>query len=127
MVGVFAAGRILNARTAHSQLIGGMAWGIGMALTEHGDWDPVGGDIANHDLATYHVPVDADVREVHAEWVDEPGEDLTPLGGKGLGEIGIVGAAAAIANAVFDATGVRVRDLPIQPDALIARLPARFA
>jgi xanthine dehydrogenase YagR molybdenum-binding subunit len=126
MLGVFAAGRILNARTAHSQLIGGMTWGIGMALTESAEIDPVFGDVANPDFALYHVAACADVRELEGEWLDEPGEDLTPLGGKGLGELGIVGAAAAIANAVHDATGVRVRELPIRPDSLIAALPARF-
>ncbi|WP_258370191.1 MULTISPECIES: xanthine dehydrogenase family protein molybdopterin-binding subunit [unclassified Curtobacterium] len=125
MVGVFAAGRIYNARTARAQLVGGMTWGIGMALHEDAEIDPVAGDIGNHDLATYHVATNADVESIHAEWLDEPGEDLTPLGGKGIGEIGIVGAAAALANAVWDATGVRVRRLPIRPDALVDRMPAR--
>jgi xanthine dehydrogenase YagR molybdenum-binding subunit len=77
------------------------------------------GDFVNHDLADYHVPVCADVRSIDAIWVDERDDDLNPMGSKGIGEIGIVGAAAAVANAVHHATGIRVRDLPIRLDRLI--------
>ncbi|MCD9198738.1 molybdopterin-dependent oxidoreductase [Aeromicrobium wangtongii] len=125
MVGVFAAGRILNARTARSQLIGGMTMGVSMALHEHGVMDERRGDYANHDLATYHVAACADIPDIHVEWLEEHDEHLNPVGGKGIGEIGIVGSAAAVANAVWHATGVRVRDLPVQPDALVGRLPHR--
>ena len=119
MLGVFAAGRIVNPVTARSQLIGGMTMGIGMALMEESVLDREFGDYLNKDLAQYHVPVHADVGEVDAEWLDEDDQDATPIGTKGIGEIGIVGAAAAIGNAVHDATGVRFRSLPIQLDALV--------
>jgi xanthine dehydrogenase YagR molybdenum-binding subunit len=125
MVGVFAAGRILNPRTARSQLIGGMTMGLSMALHEQGHVDPVLGDYANHDLATYHVAAHADVPRIEVEWLDEDDDELGPTRNKGVGEIGIVGAAAAVANAVHHATGIRVRDLPIQPDSLVADLPDR--
>ena len=125
MLGVFAAGRILNSRTARSQFIGGMTMGASMALHEHGVMDGVRGDYANHDLATYHVAACADIPDIHVEWLDEHDDQLNPVGGKGIGEIGNVGAAAAIANAVWHATGIRVRDLPIQPDSLVAGLPFR--
>ncbi|MFD4504134.1 xanthine dehydrogenase family protein molybdopterin-binding subunit [Streptomyces sp. NPDC058457] len=125
MVGVFAAGRILNARTARSQFLGGMVMGLSMALHEAGVLDPGYGDYANHDFATYHIATNADTLDIKAEWLDETDPDVSPLGGKGIGEIGIVGTAAAVANAVWHATGVRVRDLPVQPDALlVAGLPA---
>ncbi|THG31742.1 xanthine dehydrogenase family protein molybdopterin-binding subunit [Naasia lichenicola] len=126
MVGVFAAGRIMNPRLARSQFIGAMTMGLGMALHEVGELDTVLGDYANHDFATYHIPACADVKDIRVEWLDEEDTHLSPMGGKGIGEIGIVGAAAAVANAVAHATGIRVRDLPIQPDKLIADLPARF-
>jgi len=99
-------------------LIGGMTMGVGMALMEQSVMDPRFGDFVNHDLADYHVPVCADVRDIDATWIDERDDDLNPMGSKGIGEIGIVGAAAAVANAVHHATGVRVRDLPITPDRL---------
>ena len=121
LLGVFAAGRIVNAKTARSQFIGGMTMGLGMALLEESVLDPRFGDYANHDLASYHVPVCADVEEIGAAWIDEDDPHLNPVGAKGIGEIGIVGTAAAIANAVHHATGIRVRDLPIRPDKLIAR------
>lgn len=126
MLGVFAAGRIMNARTARSQLLGGMTMGLSMALHEIGQLDPVFGDYANHDLATYHIAANADVADLRVEWLDEDDDNLAPMGGKGIGEIGIVGSASAVVNAVFHATGIRVRDLPVQPDKLIAKLPARF-
>jgi xanthine dehydrogenase YagR molybdenum-binding subunit len=122
MLGVFAAGRIINAKTARSQLIGGMTMGLGMALLEESTLDPRFGDYVNHDLATYHVPVCADVQDIEAVWIDEHDPHLNPMGAKGIGEIGIVGAAAAVANAVRHATGVRFRKLPINLDKLITAL-----
>jgi xanthine dehydrogenase YagR molybdenum-binding subunit len=119
LLSVFAVGRIVNPKTARSQLIGGMTMGLGMALHEESVLDPVFGDYVNHDLATYHVPACADVREIEAVWVDEDDPHVNPLGVKGIGEIGIVGTAAAIANAVHHATGIRVRALPIRPDRLL--------
>lgn len=123
MTGVFAAGRIVNARTARSQFIGGMTMGLSMALFEEGVMDAGFGDYANHDLAQYHVAACADVGRMDVTWVDEIDEHLNPMGIKGIGEIGIVGAAAAVANAVHHATGVRVRDLPVHVEDLLAGLP----
>jgi xanthine dehydrogenase YagR molybdenum-binding subunit len=119
LLGVFAAGRIINATTARSQLIGAMTMGLGMALLEESLLDPRFGDYVNHDLASYHVPVSADVEEIEAVWIEEDDPRVNPIGAKGIGEIGIVGTAAAIANAVHHATGIRIRDLPIRPDKLI--------
>ncbi|MBE8992422.1 xanthine dehydrogenase family protein molybdopterin-binding subunit [Nostoc sp. LEGE 12450] len=117
-VGSFGVGRILNAKTANSQLIGGIVYGIGMALMEHTIIDPNLGRVVNHDLAEYHVPVNADVPDIEVLFVDEHDPHINPLGVKGIGEIGITGTAAAIANAVYHATGKRVRDLPITLDKL---------
>ncbi|RCG23740.1 xanthine dehydrogenase family protein molybdopterin-binding subunit [Streptomyces diacarni] len=116
MLGVFAAGRILNARTARSQFIGGMTMGLGMALTEHSSLDARLGGFVQKDLAGYHVPANADVPDLDAHWIEEHDPHLNPVGGKGIGEIGIVGTPAAIANAVHHATGQRLRDLPLTPD-----------
>ncbi len=121
MVGVFAVGRVLNAATARSQLIGGMTWGLSMALLEESVLDARYGEYVNADLGEYHVAVNADVGEIDAGWIDEDDPYVSPMGAKGVGEIGIVGAAAAIANAVHHATGVRIRDLPITLDKLLAR------
>ena len=121
-VGAFGAGRILNPKTAHSQLLGGVVWGIGMALHEETQLDPHLGRIVNADLSEYHIPVSADIPgspEMDLFFVDEEDAQVNPLGVKGVGEIGTVGAAAAIANAVYHATGKRVRDLPITPDKLL--------
>ena len=118
-LGVFACGRILNPKTGRSQFIGGMTMGIGMALMEESTMDAQLGAWVNHDLAMYHVPVNADIRSIDAVWLDEDDPHVNPMGAKGIGEIGIVGTAAAVANAVFDATGTRVRDLPITPDKLL--------
>jgi xanthine dehydrogenase YagR molybdenum-binding subunit len=93
--------------------------GLGMALLEESVLDPRFGDYLNNDLASYHVPVNADVEDLDALWVDEHDPLVNPIGAKGIGEIGIVGTAAAIANAVHHATGIRIRDLPIRPDKLI--------
>jgi xanthine dehydrogenase YagR molybdenum-binding subunit len=118
VVNAVAAGRILNAKTAHSQIMGSVVWGIGMALHEETVFDHKFGRIMNANIAEYHVPVNADVQDIKVIFVDEPDEIINPLGIKGLGEIGIVGVAAAIANAVYHATGKRVRDLPITLDKL---------
>jgi xanthine dehydrogenase YagR molybdenum-binding subunit len=125
MLGVFAAGRILNALTARSQFIGGMTMGFSMALLEESVLDREFGNYLNHDLAQYHVPVNADVRDIDAIWVEEHDEHLNPMGSKGIGEIGIVGTAAAVANAVYHATGARFRELPIRPDRVLAALEQR--
>lgn len=118
MLGVFAAGRIVNPLTARGQLVGGMAWGISMALHEEAVRDPASGGLYGADLAGYHVATHADVPAIEADWVDDPDPD-DPVGIKGIGEIGIVGAAAAVANAVWHATGVRHRNLPIRPDRVL--------
>jgi xanthine dehydrogenase YagR molybdenum-binding subunit len=121
LLGVFAAGRILNARTARSQLVGGMTMGLSMALHEESVMDGRFGDYVNHDFASYHVAACADVVDIEADWIDEDDPHLNPMGAKGIGEIGIVGTAAAVANAVHHATGIRIRDLPIRPDKLLDR------
>src|SRR5262249_12428893 len=114
-----AAGRILNPKTARSQVLGGIVWGIGMALTEESVLDRTFGRFVNHNLAEYHVPVNADIGDLDVIFVDERDEIVNPLGAKGLGEIGVVGVAAAIANAVYHATGRRVRELPITLDKVM--------
>jgi xanthine dehydrogenase YagR molybdenum-binding subunit len=119
VVSAVAAGRILNTKTAHSQIMGGVVWGIGMALHEKTVYDHRFGRIMNANIAEYHVPVNADVYDINVIFVDEPDEIVNPMGIKGLGEIGIVGVAAAIANAAYHATGKRVRDLPITLDKLL--------
>jgi xanthine dehydrogenase YagR molybdenum-binding subunit len=122
LLGVFAAGRILNPRTARSQFIGGMTMGMAMALLEESSMDAEFGDYLNHDLAQYHVPVAADLPHVEAHWIDEEDPHLNPMGSKGIGEIGIVGTAAAVTNALYHATGVRFRDLPVLPDRIVEAL-----
>jgi xanthine dehydrogenase YagR molybdenum-binding subunit len=119
VVSAVAAGRILNTKTASSQILGGVVWGIGMALHEETLVDHTFGRIMNANIAEYHVPVNADIHDIEVIFVDEPDDSINPLGIKGLGEIGIVGVAAAIANAVYHATGKRVRDLPITLDKLL--------
>jgi xanthine dehydrogenase YagR molybdenum-binding subunit len=118
-VGAFASGRILNAKTARSQYIGGMVFGMGMALTEHTRYDDRTARIMTANLGDYLLPVHADVPAIEAYIVPEEDANVNPVGVKGIGEIGITGAAAAIANAVYHATGIRVRELPITPDKLI--------
>ncbi len=120
LLGAFAAGRILNPRTARSQFVGGMTWGLSMALHEASVIDREFGDYLNHDFAQYHVAACADVLDIDAFWVDDEDPNLNPMGSKGIGEIGIVGTAAAIANAVHHATGKRLRDLPITPAKLVS-------
>ncbi|GAA3046804.1 xanthine dehydrogenase family protein molybdopterin-binding subunit [Streptomyces glomeratus] len=119
MLGIFAAGRVVNPLTARSQFLGGMIWGISMALHEEAVRDPASGGHVGADLAGYHVATHADVPLIEADWIDDPDPD-DPVGIKGIGEIGIVGAAAAIANAVWHATGVRHRSLPIRPDRVLS-------
>jgi xanthine dehydrogenase YagR molybdenum-binding subunit len=119
MLGIFAAGRIVNPLTARNQLVGGMIWGISMALHEEAVRDRVSGGHVGADLASYHVATHADVPRIEADWVEDS-DPNDPVGIKGIGEIGIVGAAAAIANAVWHATGVRHRSLPIRPDRVLA-------
>lgn len=119
VVSAIAGGKILNPKTARSQIIGGMTWGIGMALEEEGMMDDRNGRIINANLAEYHVAVHADVQELEVIFVPEPDEIVNPLGAKGLGEIGIVGVAAAISNAIYNATGKRVRELPITLDKVL--------
>jgi xanthine dehydrogenase YagR molybdenum-binding subunit len=118
VVSAIAAGRILNTKTATSQIMGGVVWGIGMALHEETLIDHALGRIMNPNIAEYHVPVNADVHDIKVIFVEEPDESINPLGIKGVGEIGIVGVAAAIANAIYHATGKRVRELPITLDKL---------
>jgi xanthine dehydrogenase YagR molybdenum-binding subunit len=124
MLGVFAAGRILNEKTARSQCLGGMTFGIGAALTEDLVHDPRSGRVVNHDLAEYHVPVNADVPKLDVVFLKERDIHANPIHAKGIGELGICGAGAAIANAIYNATGARVRDFPITLDKLLTALPA---
>ncbi len=119
IVSAVAAGRIINPKTAKSQVMGGAVWGVGMALEEEALTDHVLGRYMNHDLSEYHVPVNADIGDIDVIFVDEHDEFVNPLGAKGVGEIGIVGVPAAIANAIHHATGVRVRDLPITVDKIL--------
>lgn len=118
-LGTYGAGRILNPKTARSQMIGGIIMGIGMALHEETVVDDRYGHFVNHNLGEYHVPVHADIPAIEAFFVEENDPHVNPLGVKGVGEIGIVGVAAAVANAVYHATGKRIRDLPITPDKLL--------
>lgn len=119
VVNAVAAGRIINPKTARSQILGGVVMGIGMALHEETFADVKLGRWINHNYAEYHVPANADIQDIEVIFVDEPDPEVTPLGVKGLGEIGIVGTAAAVANAIYHATGKRVRSLPITIDKLL--------
>ncbi|MER9139507.1 xanthine dehydrogenase family protein molybdopterin-binding subunit [Mesorhizobium sp. M0830] len=120
---VIGAGRILNPKTARSQIIGGMSWGIGAALMEETVLDRRHGHFVNHDLAEYHVPVNADIGAMEVVFLEEHDDKANPLGAKGLGELGVCGAGAAVANAVYNATGVRVREFPITLDKVLPGLP----
>jgi xanthine dehydrogenase YagR molybdenum-binding subunit len=122
MTGAFAPGRVLNPRTARSQLIGGMLWGMSQALLEGTRMDTGLGRWANASLGDYLVPVNADAPDVDVELIEVRDDVVSPLGVKGVGEIGQVGAAAAIANAVYHATGYRARELPIAVEHLLAHL-----
>ncbi len=116
---VTGAGTILNPKTARSQIIGGNVWGIGMALTEESVVDPRWGNFVTRSFADYHVPSNLDIGALDAIFIKEDDQRANKLGVKGIGEVGIVGVAAAVANAVFNATGKRVRELPITPDKLL--------
>jgi xanthine dehydrogenase YagR molybdenum-binding subunit len=125
MLGVFTAGRVLNAKTARSQAIGGMVFGIGAALHEAMTLDPRFGYFVNHDLAEYHVPVHADIPAIDAMFLAELDNQSNPLKSKGIGELGICGAGASVANAIYNACGARIRDYPITLDKLLSKLPVR--
>ncbi|MFC8383325.1 xanthine dehydrogenase family protein molybdopterin-binding subunit [Nocardia sp. NPDC057272] len=122
VVSVFGAGRIINPRMARSQFIGAVTMGLSMALFEQSEFDPRLGAVVNHDLAGYHIPVNADIGEIDVSWIDEHDPHLNPMGSKGIGEIGIVGSAAAVGNAIHHATGVRVRHVPIHLEDLLGAL-----
>jgi xanthine dehydrogenase YagR molybdenum-binding subunit len=113
------AGKIVNEQTAQSQIIGAVVGGIGMSLMEEGVIDHRFGRWVNNNFADYHVPVQADVPHVEVYFVNKPDPVLNPMGSKGIGEVGLVGFAAAVTNAIYHATGKRVRDLPVTPDKLI--------
>jgi xanthine dehydrogenase YagR molybdenum-binding subunit len=119
IVNAVAAGKIINPKTARSQILGGVVMALGSALAEETFIDHAFGRFMNHNFAEYHVPVNADIKDIDVIFVDEPDELTNDLGVKGLGEIGIVGTGAAVANAVFHATGVRVRSLPITMDKIV--------
>jgi xanthine dehydrogenase YagR molybdenum-binding subunit len=123
MLGVFAAGRVFNAKTARSQLLGGMTWGASAALLESAGIDRRAGAFVNRDLAEYLVPVNADIPDIDAVLLDGFDARANELGAKGLGELGNCGANAAVSNAVFNATGIRVRDFPITLEKLLPGLP----
>jgi xanthine dehydrogenase YagR molybdenum-binding subunit len=125
MLGVFTAGRVLNAKTARSQAIGGMVFGVGAALEEGMTLDPRFGYFVNRDLAEYLVPVHADIPAIDAIFLAELDNESNPLKSKGIGELGICGAGASIANAVYNACGVRIRDYPITLDKVIAKMPVQ--
>lgn len=124
MLSVIGAGRILNPKTARSQIIGGMVWGIGAALMEETVLDPRYGHFVNHDLAEYHVPVNADVPELDVVFLEEPDSNANVFGSKGIGELGVCGTGAAVANAIFNATGTRVYEFPITLDKVLPGLLA---
>ncbi|MBA8824495.1 xanthine dehydrogenase YagR molybdenum-binding subunit [Saccharopolyspora lacisalsi] len=119
LLGVFAAGRIINPRTAHSQFLGGMTMGVSMALHEHSVTDERFGHVVNQDFAGYHIASNADIGSIEATWLDEYDPHVNPMGSKGIGEVGIVGTAAAVGNAAHHATGIRVRELPLTPDKFL--------
>jgi xanthine dehydrogenase YagR molybdenum-binding subunit len=122
MLGVFAAGRILNEKTARSQCIGGMIFGVGAALSEELVIDARYGNFVNHDLAEYHIPVNADIPAIEVIFLPELDPASNPLKSKGIGELGISGAGAAVTNAIYNAVGVRVREYPMKLDKLLAGL-----
>ena len=119
VVSAIAGGRILNPKTARSQIMGAIVWGISMALEEESLLDHQFGRFMNHNYAEYHIPVNADIHDIEVIFVPEHDDVVNPLGAKGLGEIGIVGVAAAVTNAVWHATGRRVRSLPLTLDKLL--------
>jgi xanthine dehydrogenase YagR molybdenum-binding subunit len=110
----------LNEKTGKSQLIGGIVWGVSLALHEGTHIDMNTGRPVNNNLAEYHVPVNADIGEIDVSVLNIPDKKFNPLGARGIGEIGITGASAAVANAIYNATGKRIREAPITPDKLMA-------
>ena len=123
MLGAFGFGRVLNAKTARSQCIGGITWSIGLALTEALEFDPRDGHLVNCDLAEYHVPVHRDVPDLEVVLVEERDGAASPIQAKGIGELGMCGGAAAIANAIYNACGARLYDYPMTPDRVLAAMP----
>jgi xanthine dehydrogenase YagR molybdenum-binding subunit len=119
VVGAYGVGKLMNKKTGHSQLMGGIVWGLGMGLMEKTEIDCRIGRPLNANLADYHVPVNADIGKIDMTVVDEDDPHINVLGAKGIGEIGFVGVAAALSNAVYHATGNRIRDLPITLDKLV--------
>jgi xanthine dehydrogenase YagR molybdenum-binding subunit len=119
MLGVFSVGRVINPTTLRSQLIGGMTMGLSMALLEETVRDHRFGHAVTQDFATYHISSHADIPDIDAIWLPGVDEHSNPMGSRGAGEIGIVGSAAAVVNAVYHATGVRVRGLPVTCDKLL--------
>ena len=117
-LGIYDVGQIINEKTARSQVHGGIIQGIGMALMEETALDPYFGRVMTPNLADYHFPVNADIHGIRVSFINEPDPHFGPLGARGLGELPLTGAAAAVANAVFNATGIRLRDLPMLPDKL---------
>jgi xanthine dehydrogenase YagR molybdenum-binding subunit len=122
-VGAFDGGRILNAKTARSQLLGGIVWGISMALFEKTRYDRRSGRVMNANLSQYLIPTNADIPDVEIVTIEADDPHANPAHVRGIGEIGICGSAAAVANAVYHATGMRVRELPISPEVLLATAP----
>jgi xanthine dehydrogenase, molybdenum binding subunit apoprotein (EC 1.17.1.4) len=122
VVSAIAAGRIINPMAARSQILGGVVWGISHALHEGTHDDARLGRFMNHDFAEYHVAVNADIHEIDVLFADEDDRVVSRLGAKGVGEIGLVGVSAAIANAIHHAVGVRIYDTPITPDKVMAEL-----
>jgi xanthine dehydrogenase YagR molybdenum-binding subunit len=116
---VYDVGTLFNEKLGKSQLIGGIVWGISLALHEDSHLDPRTGRIVNNNLAEYHVPVNADIGQIEVSALNIPDTKFDPLGGRGIGEIGITGSGAAVANAIFHATGKRIRSAPITPDLLL--------
>ena len=124
MLGIFSVGRVVNPRGARSQLVGGMVMGMSVGLFEESFRDPRFGHVVTQDLATYHVAANADVPDIEVDWLDPgTGAAINPMGSRGIGEIGIVGTSAAIANAAYNATGVRVRSLPVTADHFLGLGP----
>ena len=122
MLGAFGFGRVLNAKTARSQCIGGITWSIGVALTEALEFDPRDGHLVNCDLAEYHVPVHRDVPDLEVVLVEERDGAASPIQAKGIGELGMCGGAAAISNAIYNACGARLYDYPMTPDRVLAAM-----
>ncbi|MCY7347532.1 MAG: molybdopterin-dependent oxidoreductase [Pyrinomonadaceae bacterium] len=119
-VSVQDVGRIMNEKTARSQIIGGVIYGLGSALMEATEYDKRWANPVTRHLGDYHVPVQLDVPEIDVHFIGKPDLHISPIGARGIGEIGITGVAAAVANAVFNATGKRIRDLPLTPDKLLS-------